>query len=58
MVSNRPGPVGGTLNTINVAANITAFQTTPPRESNASNIEEIANSFQSIFNLPNAMNIK
>lgn len=58
MVSNRPGPVGGTLNTINVVASITAFQTTPPRESNASNIEEIPNSFQSIFNLPNAMNIK
>ena len=58
MVPNRPGPVGGTLNTINVVASITAFQTTPPRESNASNIEEIPNNFQSIFNLPNAMNIK
>ena len=58
MVPNRPGPVGGTLNTINFVANITAFQTTPPPESNALNIEEIPNNFRSIFNLPSAMNIK
>ena len=51
-VLNRIDSVGGTANTLSIATETTAFLTTSPNKSNASNIVETEDNFSSIFSLP------
>ena len=51
-VLNRTDSVGGTANTLSIVTKTTAFLTTSPNKSNASNIIETEDNFSSIFSLP------